>query len=1007
MFQGTSLLAPGKFKEFVFVDFIEYHETNSITRHIARQCKTIRTILTMRNYIRSFCLTITLLSSLLLSSATGVASTGVPGQSGLPEGHMVNAVFSCIGRYYIDFNSLKVHEVLRDAMRGVERVVPNLRASVDTHAVRVQVDGSEEVFGIGGIEYWADLRDMLKDILRFIESSGKCTVPFRELEFASLSSILRGFDPYCKLYQPKDFERAESLGASSFIGLGMDIEFREGALAIIEVYENSPAYRAGLMPGDRIIEIDGESARKMSLREALERLTGAEGTKVTLSIVRDGIVTSYTLQRERVTVKNVTSVMLEGDVGYIRISNFQDGTFKSTLDALEGLKKTADLNGLVIDFRGNYGGVLDEIIRVGDLLLSSGILNIKVSSGKGYPKFVRARPSGNREEGYPLVVLIDEGSASGAEILAAAFKENDRAVVMGEQSFGKACIQQVFGLKGKYAVKLTTAKYYTPGGRYIQFIGLAPNVLLIPIKVDGDNPTLTRRVHYLNEGLIRERIERPTGEEKPSASLVYLDEGVSTGRPDPARDYPVRLAVRLIEEGGLAGGGVRWNVCERVLRRAQKEQEKKIVQALKGQGIDWSSGLPEGVPAPVARINLDKEINEVDAGGTIDVAVTVENRGDGTLYRVLGRSTSTNPVFDGLEFPIGEIAPGRSESYTLKVNVPEDSLDRRDEMVVKFTEDNDYTPEYLMAWITTWAQPTPVFAYSFQVLDGTGSAGDGLIEAGENVRLALSVKNIGEGNSRDTVVMLKALNPDGITIHNPRLKQGMLRTNGEKTATFDISISEIPPDDLRLEVVIADINLGVNLSSKLLLPIEKKHIDVDIKPYHTALKISGKGARVYGGRSDLSPVLAPLLAESVIKADGRADGWYRVPLSGGYRGWVKAQDVSEVYRYAPEHNEAVRDIIPVSFLPLRPPIITLKEGVLTTRSGDVDIEFHVEDDQDVRGVYVMVNDAKVFYEYNKNRTSERDFTARIPIIRGLNLVRIVAYDDQGLSTEKPFVITGV
>lgn len=954
--------------------------------------------------IRSFVLTFIISLFFFLSSVNGDTSDA-PSEEGLLKGQLVNVVFACIGKYYIDFKSLKVHEVLSDAMRGVERVIPNIMVSVDTHKVKVQIDGMKEVFEIGGIEYWADLRDLLKDILHFIESSGKSPVPFREMEYAALSSILSGFDPYSKLYQPRDFQRAESLGSSSFVGVGMDIEFREGSLAVVQVYEESSAQRVGIRVGDRIIEIDGESARKMSLAEALHRLTGPEGTSVTVSVVRGGNILSYTMQRQRIQVKNVRSTLLEGDIGYIKISNFQDGTFKAVVKALEDLKKAADLNGLVIDFRGNYGGVMEEIIYVGDLFLSSGILTVKVSAGKGYPDFIRARPSGNREEDYPLVVLIDEGSASGAEILAAAFKENGRAIVMGEQSFGKACIQQVFGLKGRYAVKLTTARYFTPHGRYIQFMGLEPDVLLIPINVDRDSPTLTRRVHYLNEGLVRARIERPAGEKKPFTSLVYLQENPAPGGSGPESDYQVQLARRLIGEDVFQDGELRWNVCERALRRVQNEEEKKIVKALERQGTDWASGMPEGVPVPVARMNLDKEINEVGAGESIDITVTVENRGDGVLYRVLGRSSSTNPVFDGLEFPVGRVAPARSGSYTLRVDIPEDSLDRRDEMVIKFTEDNDYTPEYLVAWITTWARPAPVFSYSYRVLDGVGKASNGLIETGERIELALSLRNIGEGDSRDTVVVLKTLHPEGITIldSRSRLNIGMLGAKEEKTVKFGLFVGNTPLDRLELEVVVADLNLGVNLSSKLSLPIEREHVDVGV--YSGALKVSSDGARVYGGRSRTAPVLASLLEDSVIKVDGRVLDWFRVPLTGGLTGWVEAQDFHDEVREGQVEGE--EEITPVSFLPYRPPIITLKEGVLTARVGSVDLKFHVEDDQDVRAVYVMVNDSKVFYKYNEDRASERDFTAELPIVRGLNLVRVVAYDDQGLSTEKPFVITGI
>ncbi|OHB92839.1 MAG: hypothetical protein A3E75_02130 [Planctomycetes bacterium RIFCSPHIGHO2_12_FULL_51_37] len=162
---------------------------------------------------------------------------------------------------------------------------------------------------------------------------------------------------------------------------------------------------------------------------------------------------------------------------------------------------------------------------------------------------------------------------------------------------------------------------------------------------------------------------------------------------------------------------------------------------------------------------------------------------------------------------------------------------------------------------------------------------------------------------------------------------------------------------------------------------------------------------MYGGRSETSPVLAPLVEDSVIKANGRVNAWFRVPLTGGLTGWVRVQDISEINDKTSAAE--AEEITPVSFLPFRPPIVTLREGVLTSKKGSIDLKFHVEDDQDVRVVYVMVNDVKVFYEYNKDPTDECDFTAELPIAEGLNLVRVIAYDNQGLSTEKPFVITGI
>ncbi|HHT9118099.1 MAG TPA: S41 family peptidase [Candidatus Hypogeohydataceae bacterium YC38] len=969
-------------------------------------------------------------------------SPGAP-SPGLLKFQLVNTVFAYISRYYIDFKSLEAGGVMKDALEGVDRIAPNVMATVEPNRVKVRINGMEEAFGLGEINTWADLRDLLKEVLDFIESSGQCPVPLPELEYAALNGILTAFDPYSKLYHPKDFERVKALGSSSFIGLGIEVEFREGFLTVTQLYEGSPAQKSGLRLGDRIIEVEGDSTRHMSLTSVLSRLGGPLASSVTLSVLRDGEIKGFCLKRDKIEFKSVETRLLQGRIGYLRIKAFQEGTFQATLKGLESLKSSVVLKGLILDLRDNYGGVMEEIVQVADLFLPMGIVSIKLSQGEGMPEFIRARSSGNWEEGCPIVVLIDEGSASGAEIVASALKENGRGLVMGEESFGKACIQQVFALKARYALKLTTAKYFTPLGRYIQSVGLAPDVLLIPIKAGEKGTTMTRRTHYLNEGLVRARVKRPPNKEEPRATLVYLEEGLD--RPEglslqKGEDYQIQLATRLLEEG-FSGGRVDWETSSKVLRRGQMEEERKLVGALERLRIDWSTGPTEGMPSPVASLSLGREHPEVEAGERIEITATVENKGDGTLYRVLGRSSSANPRFDGLEFPIGRVGPGSKVSHTLKVDIPEDSLDRQDEIVVKFREDNGYAPPDLPVWVTTWARPAPLFAYSYRVLDGEG--GDGLIQRGEDVELALLIKNVGEGSSKETVVVLRdigaAVTPsviaseakqsgllrgfaprndadslghaeavpmEKLVLHKARVELGELRPGQVSVARFGLSVGKGVPSSapeerrkgvgdtlvslaplerrntLELEVIMTDLTLGTQLYSRLKLPVVELHS-------------SGTACRV--GAAGLKPCVTPFKSSKLDHYNSTMKGLASY-LEGAGQALLILKQVQETEGQA-------EGVAPEPILACRPPTIILKDAVLLAKAGTLKLSFILRDDH-VEGAYVTVNDSKVFFKYSSRHAKESTFTAELPIGKGPNIVRVVGYDDQGLSTEKPFVITG-
>jgi carboxyl-terminal processing protease len=874
-------------------------------------------------------LLITLAAVAIISSQTlaGGQPWNVPKEEPDPIAQrfrLTNVVFSHIKDYYIDFHNLAVTEVLGDALKGIEEVMPNLKVDVRAEEVLVQLDGSTKGFETVGIRNWLVLRELLKEVITFIESSGSCPLGTTELEYAALNGILNAFDPYSRVYRPEDLERVKTLGSGSFVGLGMDVELKEGFLTVTEVYKDSPAFKAGIRLGDRILEIEGESTKNMGLAEALSRMSGPQDTSITLSVLRNGEVMSFTLKRERIELEPAEWTLLEGGLGYIKLKGFQEGAFYSMVKAVRGLEEGGGLRGLVLDLRNNYGGVMEEIIKVSELFLPSGIITIKTRTGEKLPEFVNAHPSGRPEEECPIVVLMDGGSASGAEILSATLRDNGRALLVGEQTFGKACIQQVFRLQGKYALKLTTARYFTPRGEYINQKGLKPDVLLVPIRVEKEKTALFPWVRYAqgDKGGYADA-ESPTDRQKV---LCYLDrQREESGSGGLQKDFQIQLARGLLKttlSGGrktvppaVAGashfGGLYrdslWQNCQKVVKESQEEEDGKIVKILESRKIDWSAGPAEGIPTSVASLNIDKE--EVEAGDTVTLTLSVENCGQSPLYRVLARSSSGNPAFDRLEFPIGRVEPGGRGSYSLRAKVPDDSLDRQDEIVLKFTEDNDFPPADVVKWIVVWARPTPLFAYSCRLPQ---------VQKGEETGLSLKVKNIGHGPSCRGVVVLKGDEEAGTVVLKGRQELGVLKPGEEKEVKLAFALTGTAQKLKPLKLHITDPLLGTQLSAGLPLRLE-------------------------GGAEDMSGL---------------------------------------------------------------PPYLILQDAVLQAVEGLVELSFLARDDRHLQGAYVKVNGRKVFFGYNPEPTTERVFTASLPIVKGPNLVRIAAYDDAGLSSEKVFVITG-
>ena len=295
----------------------------------------------------------------------------------------------------------------------------------------------------------------------------------------AINGMLTKLDPHSGYLKPRDVSSLRDSTSGSFGGIGIEMDMIDGLIEVIAPIDDSPASRAGILAKDIITHVDEEPVRDISLQEAIEILRGPLGSAVTLGILREveGQPQEVTVSLERAVIR-VTSVkheMLPHGIGYLRISQFQNRTGPDLIKAISNFQSQGEFNGLILDLRNNPGGVLSAAIEVTDAFINEGL----IVSTKGRDEFLDSKYEATNETvlaDQPIVVLINGGSASAAEIVAGALQDHERAVLIGTPSFGKGSVQTILALENKYALKLTTALYYTPNGRSIQATGIQPTI---------------------------------------------------------------------------------------------------------------------------------------------------------------------------------------------------------------------------------------------------------------------------------------------------------------------------------------------------------------------------------------------------------------------------------------------------------------------------------------------------------------------------------------------------
>ncbi len=340
---------------------------------------------------------------------------------------------------------------------------------------------------------------LFSQVLDLVERDYVEPVKPKKLIYGAIQGMLSSLDPHSAFMKPEDFKELQVETKGKFTGIGIEITIKDGVLTVVSPIEGTPAFKAGIQANDKILKINGKSTKNMTLIQAVKLLRGPKGTTVTISIYRSGWnkLKDIKLVRDVIPIKSVRSKVLESGYGYVRITNFQAKTEKELKKALRGLEDKVKLKGLIIDLRNNPGGLLDQAVAVSDEFLESGL--IVYTDGRLEDSKMRFYAKPNRvHHRYPIVILVNGGSASASEIVAGALQDNKRAVIVGTQTFGKGSVQTIIPLEEGAAIRLTTARYYTPSGRSIQAKGITPDIVVPfvpPLKEDQEKDVF----HFIKE----------------------------------------------------------------------------------------------------------------------------------------------------------------------------------------------------------------------------------------------------------------------------------------------------------------------------------------------------------------------------------------------------------------------------------------------------------------------------------------------------------------------------
>ncbi len=957
----------------------------------------------------------------------------------------VNATLDLVIKKYVDPGRVRPRQMFLSALDEVQKEVARVIVLHDEKSptVKVKVENESREFRVDNVQGPWDVAARLREVFAFLQErlAKDPDLDLREVEYAACNGMLRTLDPHSVFLSPEAFKDMNTSTSGHFGGLGIVISIRDQQLTVMRPMPETPAGRAGLKRFDRIAKINNESTLNMPIDDAVTRLRGKPGSRVTVWVHRDGSegwagVRPFELLREEIRIRSVDSRQLGDGIGYVRIKQFQSTTAEELQEALVALGRPAKLRGLVLDLRGNPGGLLEQAARVVDAFIEEGTI---VSTVGGHePREDRKAARDGSEPAYPIVALVNGSSASASEIVAGALKNLDRAIIVGQTTFGKGSVQVVTPLKpDNAAVKLTISRYLTPGSVSIQGVGVTPDFELDPMTAALQEMDLFRTDNQLRErdltkslaSSVRKSSDRSAYtlryalSEAQRRALLELGGEVDD---DFTLDYPIQFAKSLAAESSGAKRSDQVAAAKALVARAQSSQLEAISSDLKALGIDWAAPPADAKAGPkagdyVVEVRTNRKGDSLTAGETATLEVSVENKSKVPIYQLRATTKSDNLFLDEKELVFGRIDPGKKRTATAPLGwcqfegrkiattaplpdnakricrIPAEAATRQDIVKVRFSAEGGEAPVDGELRPTVQSQPRPVFAYSYQIVDNRPGNGDGQLERGEGATVFMTVKNAGRGPAPDTQASLRNLAGDGLLLHAGRFELGKLEPGEERQVAFTFDVLDTVKDDTaKVELSVVDRELRVVSSEKLVIPVIRGGLAM--KPASGRVWVPG-GARVLPQPFVTATPVGDLVKGAVVDRLGTFGEFTKVRVLGERFGWIPTAGASDA---------GARPVTASFETSLRrsPPILELKPTALSTTEERIKLSGVATDGDRLLDVFVFVGNRKVFYAANSKAADPKkmEFELNAPLTPGVNIITVVARENEDTVTRSTVVI---
>ena len=770
-----------------------------------------------------------------------------------PKSDLIDQVLNNLEQDYVDPERLEPYKMLKAALENLARNIPPVVLKEipegPFNKFTLQVGNKVQNFNIPKVENLDHLSRVLQPTVRFIKENLTEEKDLKNVDYVTINGFLSVLDhPYTSLLIPEIYTEFREDTGGNYSGVGMYIGVRNEKLQVISPIFNSPAYKAGLQSKDIILQINGESTINMSTGTASSKIKGPTGTSVNLLIERESFENpkNFKITRDRIALKSVTALELKtkkGRIGYIPITRFHQKTAKELDEVLESLQPNlSDFQGIIIDLRNNPGGILNQAVRTSNRFLSKGKI-VTTTGINEKRKIAYDANSINTIRDIPIILLINRGSASASEIVAAALKQNSRALLIGEQSFGKGSVQRLKNYRDGSALKLTIAKYLTPDGSSLHSVGIIPHIEARPWVIQGKNVDIlqNKKIFFRND-------EDKFAEwgQKPKNSIYtfnYLFDrdfstdlfNTSSKREDIAgfdienikKNYLLHFAANILNQNQNKDFTKFLESALQTSNQEAKLQNKKLQEKLSEIDIDWMRDKKN-----IEKVELDfwvetkndepcktQKKEQITAGNEIHLCTQVKNNEAKKTVRLLGASFSEHRIFQGRQFVYGNIAPKKLKKWYVNVNIPDNFSRARVPLEIKLYNGEEKEIQSKQFFFDIAEKQQPRLHYQIQA-----SSPQKTISKGNAVQVNVTVKNEGQTNTGKVNISLKNGEGNKILLTSGKDSVTDLGKEKQKKSQFGFDLKDRVPDNkINLSLSLVDNKYLQNFSQEFSIPYEAEN----------------------------------------------------------------------------------------------------------------------------------------------------------------------------------------